>query len=265
MIISNTELISKIKNSIKDKTPLSVVRCGDGEFHLLKNENDFDQRARAIHRSSITDILKRNNVWLCKTHEHSCECYLKSNEALAWIGEIRGYIVNAMKSSDYLGLTVPGKDIRFYGISNEILRRHGIDPIAKKTISSLFPRSHEFGSLLNFRNLIQGNGIHIITSNVERFKNINFGNILGVNVTYTDISGNRSYKQRAVIKESIIASNKKIFLFGGGGAIKDLIPWSAKTIGAVSIDVGSVLDAWSGYRSRLMYLQPEFQHLLWIK
>jgi hypothetical protein len=265
MNVSIQDLLLNIENSIKNKKPLSVVRCGDGEFHLVKTIKDFNERDVKIHRSAINNILKRNNIWQCKTHEHSCECYLKSNEALAWIGEIRGYIVNAMKSSDYLGLTVPGKDIRFYGISNEILRGHGIDPVTKKTINSLFPRSHEFGSLSNFRNLIQGNGIHIITSNVERFKNINLGNILGVNVTYTDISGKRSYKQRTFIKESIIESNKKIFLFGGGSAIKDLIPWSAKTMGAVSIDVGSVLDVWSGYRSRLMYLQPEFQHLLWIK
>jgi hypothetical protein len=265
MNISTQDLLEDIKNSIINKKPLSAVRCGDGEFHIVKSKGDFDERSVKIHHNAMNDILRRNHIWDCKIHPHSCQCYLNSNEALTWIKEIRSYIISAMKSADYLGLTVPGKDARFYSISDNVLRRHGIDHIAKKTIDSLFTRSHSFGSLSNFKKLIQGNDMHIITSNVKRFKDVNFSNVLGVNVTYTDISGDRSYKQRAFIKESILSSNKKIFLFGGGSAIKDLIPWSAKTMGAVSIDVGSVLDAWTGYKSRLMYEQPEFQHLLWVK
>ena len=60
-------------------------------------------------------------------------------------------------------------------------------------------------------------------------------------------------------------NNQPIILFGGGYGVKSLIPWSAKELGKISIDVGSVLDAWSGYQSRHMFLEDRFKHLVWVK
>lgn len=269
MNISNSELFSKIKHSIQNKNKLSVVRCGDGEFHLLKNEYDFDERSRPIHRSAMTNILNRNGIWRCSTHMlpdgsiRACKCYLDSKVAMSWVGEIKGYIIDAIKNTDYLGLSVPNKDPRFYSISNDVLERNTINTNTLNIVNSTFPRSPEFGSLLGFKTLIQNNDIHIITPNVGRFKKSNVDKMLGINISYTDISGERSYKLRNMIKSSIKDSGKKIFLFGGGAAIKDLIPWSSKEMNAVSIDVGSVLDGWSSTPSRKYIDDPNFSYLKW--
>ena len=51
MIVQNTtdlELIDAIKLSIKNKTPLSVVRCGDGEMHILKQAIDFPGNSSSL-------------------------------------------------------------------------------------------------------------------------------------------------------------------------------------------------------------------------
>lgn len=271
MNVSNKDLLSKIKDSIKNKQPLSIVRCGDGEFHILKNKNDFNKKTSLTHNGAMRNILIRNNVWECKTHvsptgkQLVCECYQDQQIVTAWINNIRGFISEAIKNADYVGLIIPNEDDQFYGILPHILLRHGINPDSIKPINSLFMRTPEFGSLSSFKNIIQGNDIHIITPNVSEFKKAGIADLLNVNVSYTDISTDRSYKLRDSIKESILKSDKKIFLFGGGSAIKDLIPWSAKTKNAVSIDVGSVLDAWVGLNSRPVYTTLKFKHLEWKK
>lgn len=269
MNVDNEDLFNKLRYSIKNKQPLSVVRCGDGEFHLLKNEYDFDERSRPIHRSAMTDILNRNGIWKCPIHSfpdgkiRACKCYLDSTIAMGWINEIKDYIISAIKTTDYLGLLVPNKDPRFYSINNDVLTRHTINVSSLKIVNSTFPRSPGFGSLSSFKDIIQGNDIHIITPNVNRFKESNIDKMLGANISYTDISSDRSYKLRNQIKSSIKGSCKKIFLFGGGGAIKDLIPWAAKEMNAVSIDVGSVLDGWSATPSRKYIDNSSFSYLKW--
>ena len=276
MIIQNTDtsvLISAIKDAILNLSPLSVVRCGDGEMHILKNENDFSDNHKLIHHHSMCLIQFRENIWTCSTHKpgnkpSTCNCYLNNKKSKEWISLAREIISYSIKNSDYIGLTVPDKNPNYYSISKDILKRYNIDSTKLKTISSLFPREESFGSLNSFKEIIQGNDVHFVTSNVQRFKDNNIHKLLGVNVTYTDISGNSIMSDTGVlerIKKDIISTAAPIILFGGGYGVKSLIPWSAKELGKISIDVGSVLDAWSGYQSRHMFLEDRFKHLVWVK
>ena len=272
--INTPELISIIKNSIYNSLPLSIVRCGDGEMHMLKNPNDFIQKSHKLiyHRSMCINIHRDFN-WKCAVHSNTiekpkaCECYLKVPRFLDWINNSKKIISYAIKYSDYVGLVVPGKNSNFYSISNDVIGRYGINTNKLKIISSLFPGEETFGSLNSFKSIIQGNDIHIITSNVDRFVKGDIDKLLGVNISYTDISKGRSIDPniKTHVKESIKNTDKQIILFGGGYAIKDLIPWSSKKYGKISIDVGSVLDAWSGYQSRRMFLDSRFEYLNWIK
>ena len=59
--ISDDEIVNIINHHIKNSIPLSISRCGDGEMHILKNENDFyTDNAKIIHHSSMISIIKRN-------------------------------------------------------------------------------------------------------------------------------------------------------------------------------------------------------------
>lgn len=272
--VNTPSLVTAIRHAVSHSLPLSVIRCGDGEMHILKNANDFSEdRHKLIHYHSLCTILARENIWRCNVHSPgtvkpiACSCYLKDSNVTSWLKEARTIISSSIKNSDYVGLVVPEKNQNYYTVSKDVIRRYGINPDKLKVISSLFPREEMFGSLNSFRSIIRGNGIHIITPNVDRFINGNIDKLLGVNVSYTDISGGDAYepKIRNLVKESIKTTDKRIVLFGGGYAIKDLIPWSSKEYGKISLDVGSVLDAWSGYQSRLMFLEERFKHLTWIK
>lgn len=272
---TDSELVFAIKNAIKNLTPLSVVRCGDGEMHILKSANDIKEtRDLPVHHHSMCLILSRENIYRCSIHSPiknvgdkpiCCTCYLNNHIHNSWRNEARQIISDSIKNSDYVGLCVPGHNPKYYTISSEVLSRYGINSNKLKVISSLFPRQKSFGSIESFKEIIQGNDIHIITSNVKRFYENDIAKKLGVNVTYTDISTKPAHTKevRELVKMNIKETDKKIILFGGGYAIKDLIPWSSKEYGKISIDVGSTLDAWSGYKSRTMYDQLEFQHLVW--
>jgi len=272
--VTDTQLISAIKRAVNELKPLSIVRCGDGEMHFLKTYTDFDDRDMKVHHHAMCLNLHRDRVWRCNVHSPidtvgpkplACDCYLKDPMYKRWISHARQIVSDAIRNADYIGLEVPGLNPRYYTIDSAVLQKYNINHNNLKVISSLFPRERAFGSIDSFRDLIQGNDIHIVTANVDRFRQSNINEKLGVNVTYTDISGMPSYKTniRELVKSSVGKTSEKIILFGGGYGIKDLIPWSSKEHGKIAIDVGSVLDAWSGYKSRIMYEKPEFQHLIW--
>lgn len=272
--IDTVTLVTAIKTAVSTLSPLSIVRCGDGEMHILKNKTDFTGTRELVHHYSLCLIQFRENIWTCSTHKPignkptTCKCYLDNNKSLKWRSLAREIISYSIKNSDYIGLTVPGKNANYYSISKDILNRYNINTNSLRTISSLFPREESFGSLESFKEIIQGNAVHFVTSNVQRFKDNKIHELLGVSVTYTDISGNPVMADATMlkrIKKDIINTTAPIILFGGGYGVKSLIPWSAKELGKISIDVGSVLDAWSGYQSRHMFLENQYHYLNWVK
>ena len=273
---SDIELVQAIRKAIKHKQPLSVIRCGDGEKHILKNVDDFaGEQQKLTHHHSLCLIQWRENIWKCKTHApvnptalkpNTCSCYIQSPISEEWRRSARGVIQYAIKEADYVGLTVPGRNAHYYTITDNILQRYGIEYNKLKTISSLFPREELFGSLENFKSMIQGNDVHFVTPNVQRFKAGNIEDVLGVNVTYTDISGKETWHSdvRQRIQTELRNVSAPIILFGGGYGVKSLIPWVAKEFGKVGIDTGSIIDAWSGLQSRHMFMKEEFAYLNWI-
>ena len=275
---STQNLVMRMRHCINNGLPLSVVRCGDGEFHLIKDSSDFKRPNRLkVHYGSMNVILKRNKIWECPDHPGNinrslgkvCNCFLGNYEedpiAMKWKNQVKGYIIEAIKNSNYVGLKVPGKLDVYYGIDDSILEKNGINANKIERIDSLFSRSKDFATLPKMRHLLNGNDVHIITSNVKSFISTNISKKLGCNVTFTDISMDNSYKLRDIIKKDISTTNAKIILFGGGGSIKDLIPWASKNYGKIAIDVGSVLDPWSGTPSRIMYDHPNFKYVKWVQ
>lgn len=270
--VEDNQLLHIIKKAIHLQSPLSVSRCGDGEFHLLKKEDDFlNDKWKKVHHDSICLILNRNKIKRCEIHNQSrppdrvggCKCYLNDGDAMSWIKMMRERIISTIKNSDYIGLNVPHKQEFLYGISSNVLAKNGIDVKELNVVNSLFPRMPEFGSIEGFKSIIGNHPIHFITSNARAFKQRRINELLKTEITYTDISGDRSYKYRDKVKHDIEHTDAKLIFFGGGGGIKDLIPWAATEHGKIAIDVGSIMDPWSGTQSRPVYEKPQFNYVKW--
>lgn len=270
--IKTPELINKIKDSIRRDSSLSIVRCGDGEMHLLKTQEDFQgDKWKKVHYDSMCLMLNRNKIKRCPIHNQhlppekatGCMCYLSDSKAMMWLNQMKSYVISAILKADYVGLNVPHINQILYGVSSEVLQKNGINEKSLNVIDSVFTRDRSFGSISGFKNIFGNQHIHIITNNARAFQLKGMDRLLGNKITYTDISKDRSYRLRDLIKNDIGNTEAKVILFGGGAGIKDLIPWAAKTYNKVAIDVGSVLDPWSGTSVRKVYEKSEFHYLRW--
>jgi hypothetical protein len=273
--ISDEEIINIINESIKNGTPTSISRCGDGEMHILKNENDFITGGdKIIHYASMISILKRNAVFNCtrckdeKGNPLACRCYLNSKNATNWINDMRGIIVDTIKRSDYIGLNCPKVDQRWYGISESVLRRYDINVNSLKITTSDWPKHKLIGDPIEFKKILNGRPIHMITSRVRNFQRIQFESYLGSPITYTSLNDeegttNMSYYQRKELIDSLSNIKEDIVVLGGGAYIKDLIPILKNDYGKICLDMGSVLDIWSGIVSRKVFL-AESKHCNWL-
>jgi len=280
--VQSQDLIKLIHKSIKEKTPLSITRFGDGAFHLLKNANDFsNDYAKSIHCISMNHILNRNGIFLCTEHEHSpiggrigvnlynggvpnCNCYLQDKDATDWINEMKRRIVIGINESSHVGLSVPSVSSvskEYYTVNNTVLDRYGIKRDLNR-IDSLFTNLHAFSALDSAKKLFQNQKIHIVSRNKTEFINQDISYKLGCELSFTDMSDERSYKLVDKIKQDIIDTDANIVLFSGGVYIKHLIPFAAG-LGKVAIDTGSIVDAWCNIPSRGWYDKPDMSYTNW--
>lgn len=273
--ISDEEIINIINESIKNGTSISVSRCGDGEMHILKNENDFvTDSDKVIHHVSMISILSRNAIFKCtqckdyKGVHTWCKCYLHNKAAIDWILHMRHIIIDTIKKSDYIGLNCPKVDQRWYGISESVLRRHGIDVNTLKITTSDWPKHPLIGDPNEFKKILDGRPIHIITSRVRNLKRVQFESYIGSPITYTMLNDeegttNMSYYQRKELIDSLSNIKEDIIILGGGAYIKDIIPILKNDYGKICLDMGSVLDIWAGILSRKTFLS-ESKHCNWL-
>lgn len=273
--INDDEIVNIINESIKNGTPISVARCGDGEMHILKNENDFvTDRDKIIHYSSMNSILKRNAIFNCQpcttaTMMHAeCKCYLSDRNAISWINHMREIIVNTINESEYIGLNCPNIDQRWYGISESVLRRYHIDINSLKIITSDWPKHPLLGNPHEFKKNLRNQPIHLITSRTLNFDRVGFKQFLNAPITYTALNDDEgttkmSYYQREDLINSLSNIKEQIVLVGGGAYIKDIIPILHKKYNKTVIDMGSVLDIWSGILSRTVFLNQS-KHCNWL-
>ena len=256
--VSNEYIINKIHESIKNKTPFSCTRIGDGEIHILMKEKHINnQYELRQHQVIIRSILKRHNV--------------KSNH-LSFLNNFRNQLISSIKNSQYLGIpNIENFNDQWkliYHLKIKVLNYYDIDVDKLKICDATINRSPEIGDISNFKNLINNNPIHIITSRENELKNISkIHNILNVPITYTSLNHaegsntERSFFQRNVLLKKIRNIKEHIILYGLGGGAKNICNVLRSDYGKCAIDMGSVLDAWSGIISRPKY-NNEYSHCM---
>lgn len=241
------ETIDLIKEKIKSNEPLAISRYGDGEIHFL-------------NRTSPPEHQKRGcDDWGYKYPSEVNQFYEDSS----------AIILNALRNSDIIGIMDKNNDIAkritykesIWSITTNFLQNSGVDVSNLVVCDHMLPRMEEFGKPENFKEILQGKSLNIISPNTEILKDKNLSKLFDADVTFTHHPYNINLRNR----DEFITGFKNIksdVVLVGCGIQKDYVSYLRYNHNKVAIDVGALLDAWSGIISRPWFTKGGKQEYL---
>jgi hypothetical protein len=261
------DLVNSIKSSIKNKTPFSYVRLGDGEIQFLKlPEHCRNSHEDDIHCEVFAAVFNRHGK------KYSRAAHLDS----LFIHKIQKIVLRAINSSDYLGMftfkevldrsAYMGLNDR-YVPSEIVLDYHKINLDKLNICSPLHNRDPELGNIDNFKELISDERFTIMTDMAKELsKNQKFQDTFGDNVDFISVkhkhsSTDKTYYQREYIRSQFKNIKTHVVVYALGGPGKDFCSELKNDWGKCVIDMGSTVDAWAGSISRPSF-GNKFSHCL---
>lgn len=238
------DVIVLIKESIQKKSPLSLVRIGDGEINILRG------RGTDSWKSLVCELYNTSTI------EEAFSIY-------------KPIIEEAISKTDILGLLEPGSkyvnlnyEEDLWSISDDYILnlRKSIPIIVDHQIS----RSKELGSVEGMKNIISGEPLHIISPNIDRLKERNIENLLESKISFTDHPISINHDNRRPLIDSFKNIKENIVLLGIG-LHKDYCTILKGEYGKIAIDMGATLDAWSGLKTRGWFERGNLQDYLLVE
>lgn len=233
--ISVNQTIDLIKQKIKSNEPFAFSRFGDGEIHALNRnfEPQFEFRGCS--------------EWGYQ-YPHQIQQYYDDSTSV---------ILNSIKHSDVIGLMDKNNEIaksmtyreNVWSIKVDFLESKGIDTSKLIITDHMLPRMKEFGYIDSFKKILQGKSLNIISPNTEHLKKKNLSKLLDSDVTFTHQPKSINLRNRNEFIESFKNIKSEVVIVGCG-LQKDFVVYLRHNYGKVAIDVGAVLDAWSGLNTR---------------
>jgi hypothetical protein len=236
-----------IKEKIKLNEPLAISRYGDGEIHFL-------------NRTSPPEHQKRGcDDWGYKYPSEVNQFYEDSS----------AIILNALRNSDIIGIMDKDNDIAkripykesVWSITTNFLENNGVDVSNLIVCDHMLPRMEEFGKPENFREILQGKSLNIISPNTEILKDKNLSKLFDSEVTFTHHPYNVNLRNRDEFINGFKNIKSDVVLVGCG-IQKDYVSYLRYNHNKVAIDVGALLDAWSGIISRPWFTKGGRQEYL---
>lgn len=233
--ISNEQVAENIKFCIKSKRPFCLSRLGDAEIHLFNNTTPH----------KLKQLIA--NLW-----NFDISRFDDMRE------RVRAQLITTLNESDFIGILDFDNDVckkmqckkEEWSLPVEKLKQMNIDiPLC---CDHQLPRSKMFGDPYNFRNIINGSPINIITPNIN-LDCSKLSNILQANVSATLVDNNR-----VSLINKIQNIQETVVLYGVSITAKDL-GVLLKNRGKIAIDFGATLDAWAGIQTRPWFKEGNIQ------
>ena len=249
-----------LKKSIENKTPLSMARFGDGELIPLRRNHP-----------NIADHVSRHPVYYAgfrKVWGYDEKTHIEEGENL-----LVGILDRALKMSDVIGLMNPNNEVAKalgqtrYGTQWGLLKSRIKKVNRTKELlvcDHQIPRGKLIGDLNNFKNILNGNDLHIISPRTERLKKNDIDKILECKISYTQAGMERSKPMRLKCSrdelfKKIDDIEENVVLVALSVMGKD-IPQYLSARGKICLDFGAVVDAWAGMIMREWFREGGLQH-----
>jgi len=229
--MSDSDFIEKLKNSIKHKLPLSFSRFGDGEIFFINNNLPkivIDLLINTYGYSDIEvakkDVLNTINIALASTD-----------------------IIGIMNKNNTISKNISYTQ-ETWSIKHDYVKslRQNKEILV---VDHMITRGVDLGDINNFKNIINGNNIAIVTPRCELLKKTEIHKILDVDINYIDIPMGMNLNERDDIFCKLDDINELIVLYGCSLTGKDFGAYLSNK-GKISLDFGATLDAWSGLITR---------------
>lgn len=233
--ISNEQVAENIKFCIKSKRPFCLSRLGDAEIHLFNNTTPHKLKQLIANLWGF-DISRFDDMRK----------------------EVCAQLITALNESDIIGILNFENDVckkmkctkEEWSLPIQKLKQMNIDiPLC---CDHQLPRSKMFGDPHNFKDIINGTPINIITPNIN-LDHDKLSNLLQAPVSVTLVDNNRQTLINKIqnIEESVV-------LYGVSITAKDLGVLLKKK-DKIAIDFGATLDAWAGIQTRPWFKEGNIQ------
>ena len=228
------DIVNIIKERIETETPFCFTRYGDGDIRILNDAGPVKFRQKIC------------NLW-----------GYELNDWPKVYSRLRKIMLDSLKESEFIGLFDNNGVLKSHmtvsketwSISEDFLKLHGIKQDFQICDHQL-PRSKEIGDIKEFKKILNGKNLHIISPYTKQLKANNIDNLLGASVTYTEWPMPLNLDQRPQLFKELDNIKESVIIFGAAAGGKDIGSYLTNKYGKVCIDFGATLDAWAGITSR---------------
>ena len=234
--ISRNTGIKIITEAIENSQPFLFTRFGDGEMWMLREEHTSSnlnriKKALSLSESNYQRIMKRMRAELI-------DCWNDSDLVGIMGDNMKDYGVSYEYDPHKWSVTY--EEAKKIGISNSSIGDH------------MLCRGKELGDPNNFKKIIKGKSIHVLSQNYSQLQKNNLADILGCKITYTEITrtpNNVVHNQNQLLKE-LDKIKEDIVIYGLGAGGKYVGRYLKNVCGKTCLDFGATLDGWGGIISR---------------
>ena len=239
--ITNEEFIDKLKKSIEFNEPLSFSRFGDGEIYFINNNVP-----PKIIENYLRTMYEEDDVEKGK-------------------GELLGIIETALSETDVIGIMDRNNEISKripYSEETWSIKTKYIDGLRKSreliVADHMVTRGEILGGVNNFKHIIQGKNVAIVSPYAKLLKENNIQKLLNVDVNFIETPMAMRFNDRESIFSIFDKITEPIVLYGCSIMGKDF-SIHLKNRGKIGLDFGSTLDGWSGLLTKHWFRKNELQ------
>lgn len=243
--ITDKQFIEKLKDCIKNDTPFCFSRFGDGEIYFINN-NVPDK---------IKNLLK--STWGYEDVDMGIKEVLKTLNVALVESDVIGLMNAGNKISEHIRYTD-----KAWSIKIDYIKKIGGKNVL--VADHMIARSNSLGNIKEFKNIIQGKNIAIVSPRANLLKKNRIHDILGVNVNYIEVPMGIKIENRKPIFDKLDTIKEPIVLYGCSITGKDFGVY-LRNRGKIALDFGATLDAWSGLVTRKWFKEDGLQNYCTIK